>query len=104
MKKLFSLLLFFLVFSVGMSHAKEKITKEQFCHFSYAIYKSCYMRGEKGENCGTLVSQMRVGKAFNQSQKEYLKESCKNGCFLGRLKLKLMTENQFVNECLSLDF
>jgi len=103
MRKIFFLFSFLLVLPLVVN-AKEKLTKEQFCHFSYAIYKSCYMRGEKGENCGKLVSQMKVGEAFSRSQKEYLKEACKNGCFLGRLKLNLMTEDQFVNECSSLNF
>ena len=103
MKRFF---LSFVVLLFSLSFAKEKetskIPKDQFCHFAYSIYKGCYQRGLKaGTRCGELANSIKFGKAFLESQKGYIRDVCKTGCYLGKNKFKTKTENQFVSECLA---
>ncbi len=80
---------------------KPKITKEQFCHFTYGIYQQCYQRGlMAGTNCEALSKGIKFGKAFTEDQKKYIQESCKIGCFLGKSKFNIKDENQFIKSCL----
>lgn len=94
-------LLFILLFSLPALSKQIGITHQQFCHFSYTIYKGCYQRGLiPGVDCNTLSEGIKFGKGFNKKQVEFIKESCKTGCFLGKNKFKIQNENVFVENCL----
>ncbi len=103
MKKILFLLTTLFINLVFASESKtSKIPKDQFCHFTYSIYQNCYHRGLKpGTKCGELAESIKFGKAFLDSQKEYIKNACKTGCFLGKNKFKAKTETQFVSECMA---
>ncbi|EDP72968.1 hypothetical protein [Hydrogenivirga sp. 128-5-R1-1] len=101
---MYRIIIFFIfIFTVNTfaQGKKQKITKEQFCHFSYGIYQQCYQRGLiPGIDCGFLSEGIRFGKGFSKSQIKYIQKACKMGCFLGKNKFKLKNENQFVSSCL----
>lgn len=102
MKVILMLMAIISLFSLSFAGEKKpKITKEQFCHFTYGIYQQCYQRGlMAGTSCEALSKGIKFGKAFTQDQKKYIQESCKIGCFLGRNKLRIKDENQFTKSCL----
>lgn len=91
----------FLLLSVSVAFAKENnFAKDKFCYFSYTIYKDCYMRGAKTPiDCNTLSSGIRFGKAFSKEQIDYIKNTCKTGCYLAKNRFKLQDEKSFMTEC-----
>jgi hypothetical protein len=97
----FIFLFFIFLFLTSNAEEKQGITKEQFCHFTYGIYQQCYQRGlMPGTDCEALSKGIRFGKAFTKSQITYIEENCKMGCFLGKNRLEIKNEDEFVSNCL----